>query len=78
MKFTVKQARVLADKTRTEVAKELGVAVSTYDNKEKNRTPWTVKEAYKLSEVLNTPFEDIDFLCLDRSKNETETIERSE
>ena len=73
--MTVKQARLLADKTRADMAKILGISLSTYDNKERNRTPWLLNEAYSFAEAVNRPLDEIDFFCTERSKNETQENE---
>ena len=60
-KYTVEQARRLANISIREMAKLLGVSQNTYYNKEKGLSRFYYDEAVKLSSIVNIPMDDIFF-----------------
>ena len=61
MKYTVRQARRLAEKTQIETAKALGVCEHTYRKMEKNPESVTIKQAAELSSFFGIPYDHIFF-----------------
>lgn len=61
MILTVKQARLIADKTQRQMAKELAISVDTYRKIEYNSDVATVEQAKKISEVLGMDYNIIFF-----------------
>lgn len=62
MPYTVKQARMLADKSQRDCAEALGVCEQTYRKIENNPEDATIKQAMKLSMFLGIPYDDISFV----------------
>lgn len=60
-KYTVGQARRLANITVRGMAKELGLSANAYHNKEKGRSRFYFDEAMKFSAVVNIPMDRIFF-----------------
>lgn len=62
-KISLKAARVNAKMTMIEAAKELGIAVSTLVNWEKE--PWKISALYqeKISDTYKISIDSIDFFC---------------
>lgn len=62
-KISLKAARVNANMTMVEAAKELGIAVSTLVKWEKE--PWKISALYqsKISDVYKISIDSIDFFC---------------
>lgn len=61
MKLTLRQARLVREKTQDQMADILGVHVQTYRKIEENPEEATVKQAITLSKALAVPYEDIFF-----------------
>jgi len=61
MNRKLKALRQLNEMTQSEVAKLLEINIHTYLNKETGKTPFTINEAKKLSDLFKTPIEDIFF-----------------
>ncbi len=61
LKLTLKQARVLKEKTQLEVANYLGIHVQTYRKLEENMERTTVAQARKICEFLGCSYDDIKF-----------------
>ncbi len=61
MRFTLKQARLLKGFTQREIASKLGVHVQTYSKMEKHPDEVTVREAKKLSDILEMSYDCIFF-----------------
>jgi len=61
MKFTVKQARLLAGLTQKEVAQMLKMHVQTYMKLEKNPELMSIKTAKEFSRIVGRNFEEIFF-----------------
>lgn len=61
MNFTLKQARLLADKTQMQAAACLGVCVETYRAIELNPERATVEQAKRLSDFFNVSYNQIFF-----------------
>ena len=62
MKLTLKAARVNADLKQYQVAKTIGVDISTLSRYERGLGSPDVKVAKKLSELYGVPFDDLIFL----------------
>lgn len=60
-KLTVRQARMVADISKKEMAKALGLSVSGYTDKENGRRKFYFKEAVIFSELVGIPAENILF-----------------
>lgn len=60
-KYTVKQARLLANISVREMAKRLGMSQNAYFNKEKGLSRFYYDEAEKLSSIVNIPMDNIFF-----------------
>lgn len=60
--FSVKQARMYADKTQAEMGTELGISRETYISLENNPTRITYPQGKKISEVTGVPLDLIIFL----------------
>lgn len=61
MKYTVKQARLLAGRTQKHMARSLGVHVQTYRKIEQNPEKATIKQAYIISKETGIPYDNIFF-----------------
>lgn len=61
MKFTLKQARLLADLTQKEVAEILGVHIQTYMKWERNPEEMSIGTAKQFSRIVKREFEEIFF-----------------
>ncbi|WP_232233689.1 helix-turn-helix domain-containing protein [Bacillus sp. J33] len=61
VRFTLKQARLLKGFTQREIASKLGVHVQTYSKMEKHPDEVTVREAKKLSDILEMSYDCIFF-----------------
>lgn len=59
--YTVKQARLLADKTQEEMADILGIHVQTYRKLEQNPTEITIGQAQMISEITGVSVNQIFF-----------------
>ena len=59
MKYTVKQARVLADFTQTKMAKMLGISRDTYRKIELDPESAKISQAKKISKITCIEFSDI-------------------
>lgn len=62
MPYTVKQARMLADKSQRDCAEAIGVCEQTYRKIENNPENATIKQAVALSSFLGIPYDDISFI----------------
>ena len=60
--MTIRQARVLAEKTQAEVAQELGVHVNTYAIWEKNPIDCKLKHLLRIAHILHVDINDLDIL----------------
>ncbi len=63
MVYSVKQARMLAEKTQRACAEAIGVCEQTYRKIEKNPETATVKQALALSSFFGIPYDHISFAC---------------
>lgn len=61
MILTLKQARLVKGLTQKEVATKLGVHVQTYSKMEKYPDEVTVRDAKKLSDILEISYDSIFF-----------------
>lgn len=61
MRFTLKQARLFADKTQRETAKYLGINVDTYRAIEKDPERATIYQAKALSAYFDISYDEIFF-----------------
>ncbi|MHC1696413.1 MAG: helix-turn-helix transcriptional regulator [Eubacteriales bacterium] len=61
MVFTVKQARVLSERTQAEMAKHLGICRHSYIKIEKEPENATFEQGRKISEITGIPIEQIFF-----------------
>ncbi|RSL32636.1 XRE family transcriptional regulator [Salibacterium salarium] len=61
MHLTLKQARLIKEKTQQELADSMGVHVHTYARMEKNPDEVTIREAKQLSELLGVDYDKIFF-----------------
>lgn len=59
MRFTVKQARAMANLTQEEMAQKMGINRSTYIRIEKDVLKATVGQLKKVSDITGIPLEDI-------------------
>lgn len=59
MKYTVKQARVLADFTQTKMEKMLGISRDTYRKIELDPESAKISQAKKISKITGIEFSDI-------------------
>ncbi len=57
MKYTVKQARVLADFTQTKMAKMLGISRDTYRKIELDPESAKISQAKKISKITGIEFQ---------------------
>jgi putative transcriptional regulator len=57
----LKSLRVMRNICQKEMSVKLGMAVSTYNLKENGVRQFTVEEAKKIVEILETPFDEIFF-----------------
>ena len=60
-KYTVEQARRLANISIRDMASKLGISQNAYFNKEKGLSRFYYDEAVKLSNIVNIPMDDIFF-----------------
>jgi DNA-binding XRE family transcriptional regulator len=61
MGYTVRQARMLADKSQSESANAIGVCLQTYRKLEKNPEKATIEQAKTLSRFFGLPYDAIFF-----------------
>lgn len=61
MPYTLRQARLMRDKTQIEMAKSLGVCRDTYRTIEANPEQATIQQAKRICETLQFKIEDIFF-----------------
>lgn len=61
MSYTVRQARMLADKSQSESANAIGVCLQTYRKLEKNPEKVTIEQAKILSKFFGLPYDAIFF-----------------
>lgn len=61
-KFTLKNARVLADMTQKEMAEALGVSESTYISYEQYKNFMRMDTAFKFSKIVNRDLDTLIFL----------------
>ncbi len=61
MQYSVKQARLLANFTQSQVAQKLGVCEQTYRKIEKKPESATIKQAKELSCLFGVPYDNIIF-----------------
>ena len=66
--ITPKAARVNRSMSQSEMAKILGISLSSLQNKENGRTQFTKEESEKYSKAVGMPEEDIDFVWFDRNR----------
>ena len=62
MSFTVKQARLHADKTQQDMADILGVHVQTYRKIEEHPERATIEQAKKITDCTGIPYDEIIFI----------------
>lgn len=78
MRFTVKQARLLAGFTQPDMAKKLNINRCTYAKMEQDPTRITIAQAYKICKMTGLSMDQIIFLPCDSTlsrDNEAETQE---
>ena len=61
MKFTIKQAREYAGLTQREAAKQLGVALATYQGYEWGDVEMKIGMARKFSQIVSIPLNQLIF-----------------
>lgn len=61
MAFTVKQARLYAEKSQKEMADYLGIHVQTYRKIEEHPNRATVEQAMKIANFTGIPYDQIIF-----------------
>lgn len=61
MQLTLKQTRLIKEKTQDEMAQMLGVHVQTYRKLEENPENVTIGQAKKISSFLDISYNDIFF-----------------
>ena len=61
-KLSVKEARELAGISKKEAADAIGISERSYQLKENKKAHFYVDEAIRLSEAINTPMDQIDFI----------------
>lgn len=61
MTLTLRQARRLREKTQAEMAEFLNISLSTYVKLEEKPDEATIKQAKKISEYLEVPYDEIFF-----------------
>ena len=61
--YTVKQARLLAEKTQEETAEHLGIHKQTYSKIERDPTLATIGQAKKLATFFERKIDEIGFFC---------------
>lgn len=61
MSFTVKQARVFANRTQAEMAEFLGISRDTYRRLEGNPESATIAQGRKIAEITGISFDNIFF-----------------
>lgn len=61
MGFTVKQARLIAGKTQSEMAKKLNVSRDTYRKIELSPDKTTIAQARSISDITGIPIDQIFF-----------------
>ncbi|MDL2238148.1 helix-turn-helix domain-containing protein [Christensenellaceae bacterium OttesenSCG-928-K19] len=62
MKYTIKQARKLSDKSQQEMAQALGVHVQTYRKIENDPDSATIEQARIISKETGIPYNEIFFI----------------
>ena len=63
MSLSLKQHRLIKEKTQEEMANLLGVHVQTYRKLEENPEDISIKKAKKIAEYLGVPYNDIYFFA---------------
>ena len=61
MSYTLRQARMLADKSQIQSANAIGVCLQTYRKLEKNPEQATIAQAKALSSFFGVPYDSIFF-----------------
>ena len=61
MGYTLRQARMLADKSQIQSANAIGVCLQTYRKLEKNPEQATIAQAKTLSRFFGVPYDSIFF-----------------
>ena len=61
MDLSLKQMRLIKEKTQDEMAEKLGIHVQTYRKLEENPDEVTVKQAKIISDFLGVSYDDIFF-----------------
>jgi DNA-binding XRE family transcriptional regulator len=61
MTLSLKQARLIREKSQRDIADILGVHVQTYRKLEENPNLTTVEQAKKISAYLKVPYDEIFF-----------------
>lgn len=61
MHLTLKQTRLVKEKTQSEMAEMLGIHVDTYRKLEENPENTTIKQAKMISSFLGVSYNDIFF-----------------
>ncbi|MED1556832.1 helix-turn-helix transcriptional regulator [Bacillus paramycoides] len=61
-KFTIKQARNISGLTQPEMAKQLGMSLSSYIEYENYKFDFRISKAIKFSLITGVSFDDILFL----------------
>jgi transcriptional regulator with XRE-family HTH domain len=62
MSISLKAARVNANLSQQDVADKLGITTQTYLEYERGNRIFRVDNAVKFSDIVNFPFDDINFL----------------
>lgn len=75
--ITIKQARLLSDMTKKEMAHSLGITAQTYSKLENSPEKLTIKQAFKISEVTGIEIKNILFASLSNFKLENQQTENS-
>ncbi len=60
----LKSKRVLKGMTQTQTAQNLGMGIKTYNLKENGKRPFTLKEAVKVSKLLELTLDDVNNIFL--------------
>jgi len=63
LSLSLKQHRLIKEKTQEEMANLLGVHVQTYRKLEENPEDISIKQAKKIAEYLGVPYNDIYFFA---------------
>lgn len=59
--FSIKQARLLADKTQEQLADSLNIHVQTYRKIEKDPGSATIRQAQQIAKITGIPLNEIFF-----------------